>query len=93
MIGLLEIELIVEQLNTEIYTQIEHDEVMVTVTSTGFGIMINFLNIELWNSEDDGRSYLDEENDIMEDLEMYLRSRIVEEINVISTIDLGIDIV
>jgi len=66
---------------------------MVTVTSTGFGIMINFLNIELWNSEDDGRSYLDEENDIMEDLEMYLRSRIVEEINVISTIDLGIDIV
>jgi len=58
----------------------------ISLSSNGYCCIVEFCGILLWSSEDDDRDYLDEELDIREDIEDYLRRVLREEISKLSTI-------
>lgn len=65
-------------INIELYEQTEHDEVVLELRSVGTMIVIDYLGIQIWNSDDDEREIIYE--DIYEELEPY----IIRKINKIS---------
>ena len=77
---------IIDLLNGEIYKQTEHDEISISLLSCSWQITINFLNIQIWSSEDDDREI--DDNDNFEDFEIYLRRKIMSELHKISFISL-----
>jgi hypothetical protein len=67
---------IIHELNCELYEQTNNDYIYLEYMTNSFAEVINFLGCQIWNSEDDCRNYIDEEKDIKEDLETYLRREI-----------------
>lgn len=53
--------------------------------SNGYGFCIEFLGLQIWNSEDDQREYDDEKDNYVESLESYIHK---EMINVLSDLEL-----
>lgn len=78
-----EFEEIMDAVNTleqEIFEQTEGMEYFnIVATSNGFCTRVSFIGIELWNSEDDQREYI-EDKDEYEPMETYLRRTINEEL-------------
>ncbi len=58
----------------------------ICLITDGYYKVVEFCGIQLWSSEDDGRLYLDEEKDIREDIETYLRRSLNEELAKLSSI-------
>jgi hypothetical protein len=85
---LLRIDEIVDELNIGIYEQIEDGEITINLISNGNHLVIEFLNCHIWNSEDDSREYIDEENDIKEDFHNFLKKEINKKIEMLSNIKL-----
>ena len=76
-------------INVEVREQLEEEYVRCTVHDDGFITEFYFCGIPIWDSESDDRLYIDEENDIREDMETHLRRRIMEELKSLSDIHLG----
>jgi hypothetical protein len=79
----------IADLNCEIYDQIENDYIYLEYSTNSFSDIIDFLGIQIWNSENDERRYIDEENDVKEDLEIYLRKEINKIIDELQKIKLN----
>ena len=68
---------IVDQIQYDIYTSSgECEELELILTSNGDMIIIEYLGIRIWHSEDDERKEIDPFTGQLEDLENYLRERI-----------------
>lgn len=79
---------IVEDLQYEIYESTGGIEYYLLDATFCNGVcIINFLDIQIWNSEDDMREYIEEEDEY-ENLEKYLRREINQEIQKLSLIKL-----
>lgn len=79
---------IVEDLNQEIFDKYGETFSQIftfTVVAIGFYTSINFLGQVIWNSEEDDREWIEESNDY-EPFEPYLRKKINELIQQISTL-------
>ena len=67
---------IVEKINNEIYEIIDGlDYIYAELKTDGDMVYINFLDIEIWSSEDDMRDF-DDDNDCWEPMGGYLRRMI-----------------
>ena len=79
----IEIRKAVDNINDDIFEQTEELEeaIYLTVGYFTYGMfIIKFMGDVIWSSDDDDREYFDEEKDILEPLEGYLRRRIMEKI-------------
>jgi len=90
-----EVDAIVAYLNQDMYEtsppQVAQflEENQISYNSNGDAIIINFLGVQLWNSDDDPREYLDEILCIYKvTLRDFIKGRIIETINTISQIKL-----
>lgn len=90
-----EVDAVVAYLNTDMYEtsppQVAQllEENQISFNSNGDTIIITFFGIELWNSDNDQREYLDEVLCIYKvTLKDYIKGRIIETINLISQIKL-----
>jgi len=86
--NILEVEKVVGELNDEMHSQVDYDNIYLEVRSNSYCIVIEFLGIQLWTSDWDSREYLDEDKDIYESLDTYLRREINNEIAKLSRIKL-----
>jgi len=79
-------------INQEIYELDDDDYVefdLLTYSTDGYGERINFLGNQIWSSEGEGdRIYIDEDADLYEPLEEYLRRTINSFVEKVSKIDL-----
>ena len=82
-----EIAQVVQNLEIEIFEQTGKEYLNLEMSTNGMVTIISFLGIQLWNSDDDMRSY-DEEKDEYEPLENYLVRAINEELEAIKKINL-----
>jgi hypothetical protein len=65
------------------------EENQISFNSNGDTIIISFLGVQLWNSDDDPREYLDENLGLYKvSLQQFIRGKIIEIINLISQIKL-----
>jgi hypothetical protein len=82
----------VEEINSEIYEQLQDEAVFLEYCANGYGELIEFLGIVIWNSEDDPRPYLlsdeGEEQEERMDLQLYLRQEITRIIMKLNTLNL-----
>jgi hypothetical protein len=81
-----ELENAIHHINSDIYFssgEVEYLDVRLIVT--GYTYTVKFLDIEIWNSEDDMREDINESGD-KEDIEGYLRREIRRELNKLSKI-------
>lgn len=90
-----EVDAIVAYLNQDMYEtsppQVAQflEENQISFNSNGDTVIINFLGVQLWNSDDDPREYLDEILCIYKvTLRDFIKGRIIETINTISQIKL-----
>lgn len=68
---------IVNNVRNELYESLADDDNIYPLTIIiDSEISIEFCGIEIWNSDNDEREYVDEENDIREHLENYLKKQI-----------------
>jgi|GEM_PF-4819853 hypothetical protein len=89
MIDLNEVDEVVTTLRDEVYQTSGCCEYFNLFGQFADGeIFIEFLGINIWNTVDDDREYIDEDNDIRVPLEDHLRKRINEEIAKVSKIKL-----
>jgi uncharacterized Tic20 family protein len=65
---------IINVINQDLYEQTEDDELYLEYSTNAFADVVEFLGLVIWNSEDDMRPYIDE--DEKEDLNIYLRKEI-----------------
>ena len=94
----LKIEQIVDiicKIEQEIYDQTECEYFNVTVFSNGFVEIVEFLGIQIWNSDDDTRRYIEVgelpnglPDEVRESFEVFLRRTINEELEKIKKIKL-----
>lgn len=83
-----ELHCIVETLNQEMFEKYGEDisqQFMFSITSTGYFISLNFLDQLVWNTEEDGREWIEGKSEY-EPLEPFIRKRINEIIQQISKI-------
>lgn len=78
---------IVEKIQYEIFDKTDDEGYFISISTNGDQIHIDFLDICIWNNEDDMRDF-DEENDCWEPMDGYLRRMINTEIRKISEIRL-----
>lgn len=86
MISLNSINDFIKEINYELYEQTEADEILAEVRSIGDIIIIEFLGVRLWNSEDDERDEIYE--DVYEELEPYIKNKINEIVKTVLNIHL-----
>jgi len=86
MISLNNINDFIKEINYELYEQTESDEILVELRSIGDIIIIEFLGVRIWNSEDDERDEIYE--DVYEELEPYVKNKINEIVKTILNIHL-----
>ena len=88
-----DILVIIDKLNETIYNQTKDDTLIIDTDITriygGDVILVYFLNDDnpIWSSIDDCREYF-EDTDSYEDMEIFLRKKINEQITIISKIKL-----
>lgn len=80
-------------LNCELYEQSgwEDKDNLLTATSDGFTIIVEFGGVYIWDSENDDREYVDEEKypELQVSLDYHLRMEIDKVVNQISKIKLS----
>ena len=74
----------------DIFEQTDAEYLNITVTSNGFVHLVDFLGIQIWNSDDDMRKYINAfgEEEVQESIEEYLRKVITTELEKIKMIEL-----
>lgn len=74
-----EMVIIVTYINNDFYERCGIDEYSpLSLSTDGNTILIKFMGVNIWNTEDDMRDYIREGYDEREDLENYLRSEIAK---------------
>ena len=82
-----EIEEAVNNIEKEIFNSTKGVEYLnMTVKSNGFVQIVEFIGIQLWNSEDDMREDINDKGD-KEPIELYLRRQLNQELNNLKLID------
>lgn len=81
---------IISEINEEFYNQVQDEQIYLDYLTNGYAELIHFMGYEIWNSENDCRPYVDEEKDIRQNLDFYLRVRINEIIKMISKIKMDL---
>jgi len=71
---------IVDNINVGLYEQLKNEDIYLEFISNGDHHIIKFIGLHIWDSENDERDYIDEETDIKEDLEKYIK-QIIEDFN------------
>ena len=71
-----EVSKIVATINQDIYESSGIEEPLVIVESDGVEILVRFNDKCIWNTIDDIREYVDEDEDVKESLEIFLRREI-----------------
>lgn len=79
---------IINKLNCEIYEETQDESIYLDYSTNGFADLIDFCGIQIWSSEDDPRDYINENSEIKENLEDYLRKAIHQKIQILNMIDL-----
>ena len=85
---------LVEELNCELYDKLEGspfaDEIYVSYNSIGWGEIVEFLDVQIWSSENDERGYINEgqPDEDYEPLKPFLIKRINELCKIIGTVEL-----
>ena len=86
-ITITELEKIVAEIEMDIHEATGKDHFNVLVSSNGSCIIIDFIGIRIWDSENDDRDYIDDgHNHIYEPIRNFIRARINEEIEDLSKI-------
>jgi len=81
-----EIEEAILNIEQDIFDSTEGIEYLnITVTSNGFAQIVEFIGVQLWNSEDDMREDINDDGD-KEPIEVYLRREIRKLLGVFSKI-------
>jgi hypothetical protein len=80
---------ILEEINIEIHDLFRDYEISVELHSNGEMDVITFLGKELWNSEEDYRPYLDEENDTKVDLKLHIYRQVNNLLEKVSMVQIG----
>lgn len=84
------IEYVVSSINDDIFTIVEEQKhdwwLNCSYEGTSNYMCIKFLGIIIWSTEDDDREFDDELDQYKEDLETYLKKKIMELLGVLSTI-------
>ncbi len=80
---------ILEEVNIEIHDLFQDEEISAELHSNGFMDVVTFLGKEIWNSEEDFRPYLDEENNIMIDLKLHIYQQVNNLLEKLSMIQIG----
>ena len=75
-----EIEHAVQSIEQDIFEQIGVEYFNISVTSNGFSRFVKFIGIDLWNSDDDMREYVDKDETEYEPLETFLRRQLNDEL-------------
>ena len=86
--NILEVEKVVGELNDKMRDQTDYDHTYLELCSNSYCIIIEFLGMQIWTSDWDSREYVDEDNDIYESLDTYLRREINNEIEKLNRIAL-----
>ena len=76
------------QENQEVQELIEEGFAEVSLDSNGNAIIVKFLGSVIWDSEEDVRTYDEEEDKYIETIEDFLRKQIIEMVRVLPTIKL-----
>ena len=77
----------VENINQDIHESGDFEDLsFLEYRTNGYGELVLLFNQQLWSSEDDERKYVDEEEDIREPLEPYLRKEAQKLIDLIAGI-------
>ncbi len=85
---IVEIENAVNSIEQDIFEQTNGVEYFnISVRSNGFVQIVSFIGIELWNSDDDMRKYINDDEEC-EPIEVFLRRTIMEELEKLQLIKL-----
>jgi hypothetical protein len=78
----------IENINIDICETADVEHIYVNMDTNGFAVNVGFADILLWSSEDQLDREYDEENDIYEPIEKYLRRAINRELETLKKIKL-----
>ena len=80
---------IIYAIELEIYEQTKCEYFNICLINNGIVTIVKFIGIEIWNLDNDERKYEDTGTDLVyEDLEGFIRKRIMDEIRKLNKIDL-----
>ncbi len=82
-----EIERAVNSIEQDVFEQTGVDYFNISVLSNGFYQQVSFVGIELWNSDDDMREYVDEDEEQYEPIEGFLRRTLRNELKKLQSIN------
>lgn len=83
-----DLENAVFNIENDIYQSTTCEYFNMSLSSNGFVQAVSFCGIWLWDSEEDDREYIDEEEDIKIPIEQHLRKRLNEELAKLATINI-----
>ena len=90
-----EVEEAIYSINCDIYDQTRSDYIYLTSNSNGFCIIVEFADIQIWNSDDDSdRPYFSEKDEEegneenRESIEAHLRKKTMDELAILNKIKL-----
>jgi hypothetical protein len=66
----------IERINDKLWEQTNDECIYLEYSTNYYYDFVKFLDMVIWSSDNDMRKYIDEENDIQEDLEVYLRREV-----------------
>lgn len=84
------IEEAVRSIEEDIQEQTGCEYLNTTLESNGFCVLVSFIGIQIWNSDDDDRKDLDVDGEEKEHIEIHLRKKIKEEIKKLILINLQV---
>jgi len=85
--GIKEIERAVNSIEQDVFEQTGVEYFNISVLSNGFCQQVSFVGIELWNSNDDMREYVDENEEQYEPIEDFLRRTLRNELKKLQSIN------
>jgi len=80
------LETIIYEIQQDIFNSSDIEYFNITMSTNAFNTLVDFCGIEIWNSEDDCREYVNEVEDIRESMNDYLRKQINREIAKLNTV-------
>ena len=83
---IIELEQAVNAIACDIYDSVDCEYFDLTVKSNGLMYIVEFIGLQIWNSDDDMRDYIDEEEDIRVPIEDHLRKVIRDELRKLNMI-------
>lgn len=88
MIMIKEIEQAVQSIEEDIFNQTDTEYFNISVKSNGFCQIVSFIGIDLWSSEDDIREYIDDNEEVYEPIEKFLRRELMSQLKKLQLINI-----